>query len=61
MGNVLADKHLIIHDMEMKRKLHRRFCKNPPKGEQKMSVPKKATTFMEYQTGSTDRRRKVHN
>ena len=48
-------------DMELQRRLHRKFCKNPPQGEQKMSVSKKATTFMEYQTGFTDRRRKVHN
>ena len=42
-------------NMELKRKLHRRFCKSPPKGEQKIGVPMKATTFMEYQTGFTNR------
>ena len=48
-------------DMQLKRKLHRKFCKNPPKGDQKISLPKKATTFMDYQTGTSDRRRNVHN
>ena len=48
-------------DMELKCKLHRRFCKNPPKGEQKIGVLMKATTFMEYQAGFTKRRREVHN
>ena len=49
-------------DMELKRRLHRKFCKNPlSQGEQKMSVSKNTTTFMEYQTGFTNRRRKVHN
>ena len=47
-------------DMELKRKLHRRFCKNPPKGEQKKGIPMKATTLMEHQTGVAKRRREVH-
>ena len=42
-------------DMELKRKLHRSFCKNPPKGEQKISIPMKATTFMKHQAGTTKR------
>ena len=48
-------------DMQLKRKLHRKFCKNPPKGDQKISLPKTATTFMDYQTDTSDRRREVHN
>ena len=47
-------------DMQVNRKLHRKFCKNSPKGDQKISLPKKATTFMDYQTGTSDRRRDVH-
>ena len=50
-----------LRDMELKRKLHHRFCKNPPKGEQKIGIPMKATTFMEYQACNTKRRREVHN
>ena len=37
-------------DMQLKHKLHRKFCKNPPKEDKKISLPKKA-----------DRRRDVHN
>ena len=48
-------------DMELKHRLHRRFCKRPPIGKQKIGIPMKATTFMEHQTGTTMRRREVHN
>ena len=48
-------------DMELKRRLHRRFCKNLPIGKQKIGIPMKATTFMEHQTGTAKRRREVHN
>ena len=48
-------------DMELKCKLHRRFCQNPPKGEQKLGIPMRATTFMEHQTGASKRRRELHN
>ena len=47
-------------DMKLKRKLHHKFCKNPPKGDQKISLPKALTTFMDYQTGTSDRKREVH-
>ena len=46
--------------MELKRKLPRRFCKNPPKGEQKLGIPMRATTFMEHQTDTSKRRRELH-
>ena len=48
-------------DMDLKRRLHRRFCKNPPKGTHKIGIPKKATTFIEHQAGVTMRKREVHN
>ena len=48
-------------DMELKRRLHRKFCKRPPIGKQKIGIPMKATTFMEHQAGTTMRRREVHN
>ena len=35
-------------DMELKRRLHHRFCKRPPIGKQKIAIPMKATTFMEH-------------
>ena len=47
-------------DMDLKLRLHHRFCKNPPKGTHKIGIPKKATTFMEHQLGVTMRRREVH-
>ena len=47
-------------DMQLKRRLHRKFCTNPPPGDQKISLPKKSTTFMDYQAGTSDRRRDVY-
>ena len=47
-------------DMDLKLRLHLRFCKNPPKGTHKIGIPIKATTFMEHQLGVTMRRREVH-
>ena len=41
-------------DMDLKLRLHHRFCKNPPKGIHKIGIPKKATTFMEHQLGVTN-------
>ena len=37
-----------LRDMQLKQKLHRKFCTNPPKGDQKIGLPKKSTTFMDY-------------
>ena len=48
-------------DMELKCRLHRRFCKRPPIGKQKIGIPMKATTFMKHQAGTTMRRREDHN
>ena len=48
-------------DMQLKCKLHHKFCKNPPKGDQKISLPKRPTTFMDYQTGTSNRQRDVYN
>ena len=47
-------------DMKLKLRLHLRYCESPPKGIDKIAVPKKATTFMEHQLGVTMRRREVH-
>ena len=49
-----------LRDMRLKGKMHSKFCKNPPKEDKKISLPKKATTFMDYQTG-TSNRRNVYN
>ena len=48
-------------DMKMKLRMHRRFCSNPPKGFDKISVPKKAMTLGEQQLAEPERMRKVHN
>ena len=36
-------------DMKMKLRMYRRFCSNPPKGFDKIGIPKKATTLREQQ------------
>ena len=46
---------------KMKLRMHRKFCSNPPKGFNKIRVPKKATTLREQQLSEAERMRKVHN
>ena len=48
-------------DMKMKLRMHRRFCSNPPKGFDKIGIPKKAMTLREQQLNEAERIRKVHN
>ena len=48
-------------DMKMKLRMHLRFCSNPPKGLDKIRVPKKATTLREQQLTEAERMKKVHN
>ena len=48
-------------DMKMKLRMHCRFCSNPPKGFDKIGIPKKATTLREQQLSESERIRKVHN
>ena len=48
-------------DMKMKLRIHCRFCSNPPKGFNKIGIPKKATTLREQQLNEAERIRKVHN
>ena len=48
-------------DMEMKLRMHRRFCSNPPKGFDKIRIPKKATTLREQQLNEAERICKFHN
>ena len=48
-------------DMKMKLRMHRRFCSNPPKGFDKIGIPKKATTLREQQLNEAERMCKVHN
>ena len=42
-------------DMKMKLRMHRRFCLNPPKGFNKIGIPKKTTTLREQQLNETER------
>ena len=48
-------------DMNMKLRMHRKFCFNPPEGFDKTRVPKKTTTLREQQLNEAGRMRKVHN
>ena len=47
-------------DMKMKLRMHRKFCSNPPKGFDKIEVPKKACTMREQQLNEAERTRSVH-
>ena len=48
-------------DMTMKLRMHRRFCSNPPKGFDKIGIPKKAATLREQQLKEAEGMKKVHN
>ena len=45
----------------MKRRIHCRFCPNPPLAFNKIGIPKKACTMREQQLNEAERIRKVHN
>ena len=44
-------------DMEMRLRMHLRFCSNPPKGFDKIGIP----TMREQQLAEAERMKKVHN
>ena len=48
-------------ELAMKRRMHLRFCSNPPVAFDKIRVPKKATTLREQQLAETEKMHKVHN
>ena len=48
-------------ELAMKRRMHRRFCSNPPVVFDKIKVPKKAYMMREQQLNEAERIRKVHN
>ena len=48
-------------DIKIKLQMHLKFCSNPPKGFDKIRVPKEATTMRERQLNEHERMRKVHN
>ena len=48
-------------EIAMKRRMHHRFCSNPPVAIDKIRVPKKACTMREQQLAEADRMRKGHN
>ena len=45
----------------MKRRIHRRFCSNPPLAFNKIGIPKKAATLRKQQLNEAERMKKVHN
>ena len=47
--------------LAMKRRMHCRFCSNPPVTFHKIGIPKKACTMREQQLNEAERIRKVHN
>ena len=48
-------------DMAMKLRMQCKFCSKPPKGFDKIGVPKKACTMREQQLNEAERIRSVHN
>ena len=48
-------------DMNMKLRMHCRFCSKPPRVFDEIRVPKKACTMRERQLNNYERIRKVHN
>ena len=48
-------------ELSMKRRMHCRFCSNPPVVFDKIKVPKKACTMREQQLNEAERIRKVHS
>ena len=48
-------------DMKMKLRMHLKFCSNPPKGFDKIRVPKKACMMREQQLNEAEKMRSVHN
>ena len=48
-------------ELAMKRRMHLRFCSNPPVGFDKIGIPKKACTMREQQLNEAERIRKIHN
>ena len=49
-------------DTKMKLRMHLRFCSNPPKGFNKIRVPKKSCTLREQQLTEAERiKKKIHN
>ena len=48
-------------ELAMKRRIHHRFCSNPPLTFNKIGIPKKACTMREQQLAEGERIRKVHN
>ena len=48
-------------ELAMKRRMHHRFCSNPPVDFDKIGIPKKATTLREQELAEAERIRKVHN
>ena len=48
-------------ELAVKRRMHHRFCSNPPVAFNKIGIPKKTSTMREQQLTEAERIRKVHN
>ena len=47
-------------DMNMKLRMHRKFCSKLPKSFKQISMPNKAMTLKEHQNNEAEKMRKVH-
>ena len=48
-------------ELAIKRRMHHRFCSNPPVAFDKIGIPKKAAALREQQLNEYERMKKVHN
>ena len=48
-------------ELAMKRRMHCRFCSNPPVAFKRIGIPKKACTMREQKLSEAERIRKAHN
>ena len=54
-------EHASERELAMKRRIHHRFCSNPPLALNRIGIPKKACRMREQQLNEAERIRKVHN
>ena len=47
-------------DMNMRLRMHCKFCSKPPKSSKQIRMPNKAMTLKEHQNSEAEKMRKVH-
>ena len=53
-------EHVSARDLNMKFRLHHKFCSNPPVGYEKVRLPKKSMAMEEIQHHEAERIKRVH-